>query len=122
MRRAWNLIAVAIGILIVWPLSSHAQLGARQDAANIIAHLPPDIYAKVEALATLLDRGIKEGRLTEAEVQQGLISGNLGEKLRTMHPDASRLLDELKEAMKNGSGPGEDGLLPLLGGLGIAAP
>jgi hypothetical protein len=122
MMRTWKIVAVAIGTLIVGPFPSYAQLGGRQDAVSIITNLPTDIYAKVQILATLLDRGIKEGKLTEAEVRQGLISGNLEEKLRTLDPDAGRLLDDLKEAMKNGGGPGEDSLLPLLGGLGIATP
>ena len=72
-----------------------------------------------EALAQQLQQGIKEGKLSEAEVQQGLLSGHLGEKLKSLNPQAGALLEDISDAMKNGKGPGAESLMPLLGGLGI---
>ncbi|MFO0707636.1 MAG: hypothetical protein U0412_12370 [Nitrospira sp.] len=91
------------------------------EAASILNSMPPDLFAKVQALAQQLQQGIKEGKLSEAEVQQGLMSGHLGEKLKTLNPQAGALLDDISDAMKNGKGPGTESLLPLLGGLGIGA-
>ena len=87
---------------------------------SILNSLPPDLYAKIQALAQMLDQTIKAGKLTEAEVQQHMLSGRLGDKLKTVNPEAGHLLDEIGDAMKAGTGPGEQSLLPLLGGLGLS--
>jgi len=97
-----------------------AQTGGRQDAMNIINNLPAGLHAKVQALAQLLDQSIKEKKLTEAEVQQGMMSGHLGEKLKAVNPEAGHLLDEIGRAMARGEGPSEESLMPLLQGLGIS--
>lgn len=109
---AWGLIAwlAAPGI---------AQMGTGE-AAKILNGMPPDLFAKVQALAQQLQQSIKEGKLSEAEVQQSLMSGHLAEKLKGLNPQAGHLLDEISDAMKNGQGPGEAALMPLLGGLGIS--
>lgn len=120
MRTHWTTTLITVGLALLLSTASHAQMGGRQDALNILNSMPPDVHAKVQALAQMLDRGIKEGKLTEAEVQQGMMSGHLGEKLKTINPDAGQLLDDLKDALKNGNGPGEESLMPLLGGLGIS--
>jgi len=104
--------------LVVSTLS--AQTGARQEATNILNTLPPDLYVKIQALAQMLDQTIKAGKLTEAEVQQHMFSGRLGDKLKSVNPEAGHLLDEIGDAMKAGKGLDEQSLLPLLGGLGIA--
>ncbi len=109
---AWGLIA-----LLVSPC--FAQMGTG-DAAKILNGMPPDLFAKVQALAQQLQQSIKEGKLSEAEVQQGMMSGHLAEKLKGLNPQAGQLLDEISDAMKNGQGPGEAALMPLLGGLGIS--
>jgi hypothetical protein len=103
--------------LLAFPCS--AQMGTGE-AAKILSNMPPDLFAKVQALAQHLQQGIKEGKLSEAEVQQGMMSGHLGEKLKNLNPQASQLLDEISDAMKNGQGTSEAALMPLLGGLGIS--
>lgn len=111
------LIAWGMMLLLAFPCS--AQMGTGE-AAKILNNMPPDLFAKVQALAQHLQQGIKEGKLSEAEVQQGMMSGHLGEKLKNLNPQAGQLLDEISDAMKNGQGPGEAALIPLLGGLGIS--
>lgn len=96
-----------------------AQMGTGE-AAKILNNLPPDLFAKVQALAQHLQQGIKEGKLSEAEVQQGMMSGHLAEKLKGLNPQAGQLFDEINGAIKNGEGPDEAALMPLLGGLGIS--
>src|SRR5512147_308346 len=86
----------------------HAQTGGRQDAMNILNGLPPDLYVKIQSLAKMVDQSIKAGQLTDAEIQQGMISGHLGEKLKTVNPEAGRLFDEITDSMKSGKGPGEE--------------
>lgn len=96
-----------------------AQVGTGE-AAKILNSMPSDLLAKVQALAQQLQQGIKEGTLSEAEIQQDMMSGHLGEKIKRLNPRASQLFEEINEAMKNGQGPGEAALVPLLGGLGIS--
>jgi hypothetical protein len=102
-------------------MPAYAQLGGgQQDAASILNGMPPDVLGKVQALALLLQKGIKDGKLTDAEVKQGLMSGRLAEKLKQLDPEAGPLLEEISAATKTGTGPGEESLMPLLGGLGIS--
>lgn len=116
-----NRLSTAIGIVIVvlgfFASPTIAQMAGQQGAMSILNRLPPDVYAKIQALAQMLDQSIKEGKLSEADIQRDLFSGQLGNKLATVNPEAGRLLDELGEAMKNGNGPGPESLMPLLGGL-----
>jgi len=92
--------------------------GGQQDAAKPLNGMQPDVLAKVQALAQMLQQGIKDGKLTDAEVKQGLMSGRLAEKLKALSPEAGSLLEEISAATKEGTGPGEESLMPLLGGLG----
>lgn len=114
--RTYVMTAILLGLLAV---PSFAQMGTGE-AAKILNSMPPDLFAKVQALAQQLQQSIKEGKLSEAEVQQGMMSGNLAAKLKGLNPQAGQLLEEISDAMKNGQGPGEAALMPLLGGLGIS--
>ena len=111
------LIIWGMSVLLALPCS--AQMGTGE-AARILNNMPPDLFAKIQALAQQLQQGIKEGKLSEADVQQGMMSGHLAEKLKGLNPEAGQLFDEINGAMKNGQGPGEAALVPLLGGLGIS--
>lgn len=107
------------GVIMLLALPCSAQMGTGE-AAKILNNMPPDLFAKIQALAQHLQQGIKEGKLSEAEIQQGMMSGHLAEKLKGLNPQAGQLFDEINGAMKNGEGPGEAALMPLLGGLGIS--
>ena len=111
------LIVWGMSVLLALPCS--AQMGTGE-AARILNNMPPDLFAKIQALAQHLQQSIKEGKLSEAEVQQGLMSGHLAEKLKGLSPQDGQLFDEISGAIKNGQGPGEAALMPLLGGLGIS--
>jgi hypothetical protein len=98
---------------------AYAQLGGgQQDAASIINGMPPDVLAKVRSLAQIIQQSLKEEKISDADIQQGLTSGQLGEKLKQLSPEAGRLLEEISDASRQGKGPGEESLMPLMGGLG----
>jgi hypothetical protein len=110
-----------LGCAISTASLSYAQPGAGpQDAAMILNSMPPDLLSKVQALAQILEQGIKDGKLTDAEIRQDMLSGRLGERLEQLSPEAGQLLKDITDASKKGKGPGEESLIPLLGGLGIS--
>ena len=49
-----------------------------------------------------------------------MMSGQLGERLKQLSPEAGQLFSDITQASKEGKGPGEESLMPLLGGLGIS--
>ncbi len=121
MTLRFTLALLIVGVATALALPCYAQLGGGpQDASKILHSMPPDVFAKVQALAQILQQGIKDGKLTEAEVQQGMMSGRLGERIKALNPEAGQLLEDISDASKHGKGPGEDSLMPLLGGLGIS--
>jgi hypothetical protein len=117
MKRAPFTVGIVFGILGWFAVPVFSQPTGTSEAMSILNRLPPDVYAKVQALAQMLDQSIREGKLSEADVQRDLLSGQLGNKLATVNPEAGRLLGELGDAMREGKGPGPESLLPLLGGL-----
>jgi len=121
MPLTWRFSLIIVGFSIWLTVPASAQLGgSQQDAARILNGMPPELLVKIEALAHMLQQGIKEGKLTDAEVQQGMMSGRLGERLKQLSPEAGQLLEEIRDASKQGKGPGEESLVPLLEGLGIS--
>ena len=111
-------LILAVSLLAVAPAWAQSTEGQPSDhAASILNSLPPDLQQKLQQLSQLIDRNIKAGTLTEAQVQQELMSGRLEQTVRSLGPEANQLFDEIKIDMKNGKGPGEDALIPLLGGL-----
>ena len=48
-------------------------------------------------------QNLKEGKLTDAQIQQELSSGNLEQKLRGLNPEAGPLLDDVFQAMRHHS-------------------
>ena len=111
-------LIIAISLIAVAPASAQSTESHPSDnAAGVLNSLPPDLHKKLQQLSQLIDENIKTGKLTEAQVQQELMSGRLEQTIRSLGPEANQLFDEIKSDMKNGNGPGEDALVPLLGGL-----
>jgi hypothetical protein len=122
MGLTGKLMIVLSGFSISLAMPAYAQLGGgQQDAASILNNMPTDVLAKVRSLAQILQQGLKEGKISDADIQQGLTSGQLGEKLKQLSPEASQLLDEISDASRQGKGPGEESLMPLMGGLGVSS-
>ncbi len=119
MHTLLLLILATIGLISATPaLAQPAGNHPSANAAGILNSLPPDLQKKMEQLAQLLDQNVKAGNLTDAQIQQELISGHLEQTIRSLGPEANQLMDEISGDMKNGKGPGEEALMPLLGGLG----
>ena len=118
MKQHVRWIVIAMSLIAVAPAWAQSTQGQpSDDAAGILNSLPPDLRQKLQQLSQLIDQNIKAGKLTEAKVQQDLLSGRLEQTIRSLGPEANQLFDEIKADMKNGKGPGEDALAPLLGGL-----
>lgn len=113
-HTTWGLTWTFI-VLLAFPCSAQTSTG---DASSILSGMSPELLANVYALAQQLQQGIKEGKISEVDVQQGLFSGQLAERLKSLNPQAARLLEDINGAMRNGQNPGESALIPLLGELG----
>jgi hypothetical protein len=112
----WIVIAI---VCIAWTPALAQPVGDSlpADAASVLNSLPPELHKKLQQLSELLDENIKAGKITDAQIQQLLMSGRLERAIRSLGPEANQLFDELNAEMKNGKGPGEEALAPLLGGL-----
>ena len=86
-----------------------------QNAAGILDALPPDVQSKMQQLSQMLQQNIKEGKITEAQIQRELMSGNLQQTIKSMNPEAGQLLDEINTSMK--TSPNAENLPDLLGGF-----
>ncbi len=69
----------------------------------------------MQQLSQMLQQNIKEGKITEAQIQRELMSGNLQQTIKSMNPEAGQLLDEINAAMKNSSNA--ENLPDFLGGF-----
>ena len=115
--RFW--IAIAVTLFAATPALAQSDEDPTPpaNAAGILNSLPPDLHEKLQQLSELLDQNIKAGKITDAQIQQQLADGRLEQTIRSLGPEANQLFDEIHSDMKNGNGPGEEALLPLLGGL-----
>lgn len=118
MKQYRLLIAIAVSLCVTTPaLAQSAGGDPPASAADVLNSLPPELHKKLQQLSELLDENIKAGKITDAQIQQQLMSGGLERTIRSLGPEANQLFDEINADMKSGKGPGEDALTPLLGGL-----
>ncbi len=117
MARWSALLTIAYCVLLF--TVAHAQMAPSShppaNAAGILDALPSDVLAKVQQLAQMLQQNINEGKITDAQIQRELMSGNLQQTIKSMNPEAGHLLDDINASMKNG--PNAENLPDLLGGL-----
>jgi len=116
--KTWTLLI----LLTLWCIgqgTTFAQMPtngqSQSDILKLMNGLPPETMKNVEQLGKILQQDLKEGKLTDAQIQEELKSGNLDQKLRALNPEAGPLLDDVTQAMKNHSNP-ED-LTRILDGL-----
>jgi hypothetical protein len=88
---------------------------SRADILKLLSELPPETMNKVEALGKILQQDLKEGKLTDTQMHEELMSGNLEQKLRGLNPEAGPLLDDIGQAMKNH--PNAENLPNILNGM-----
>jgi hypothetical protein len=108
-----------LGLCLVFGSAVQAQMplgGQNQaDILKLLGELPPDTMKKVESLGKILQQDLKEGKLTEAQLHEELMSGTLEQKLRGLNPEAGPLLDDIADEMKDH--PNADSLPDLLNGI-----
>ena len=108
-----------LGLCLVFNSTVLAQMPidgqSQADVLKLLGELPPETMKKVEALGKILQQDLKEGKLTEAQLHEELMSGNLEQKLRELNPEAGPLLDNIADSMKNH--PNVDSLPNLLNGM-----
>ncbi len=108
-----------LGLCLVFSSAIQAQMplgGQNQtDILKLLNELPPETMKKIEALGKILQQNLKEGKLTEAQLHEELMSGNLEQKLRGLNPEAGPLLDDIADEMKDH--PDADSLPNLLNEL-----
>jgi len=110
-------LALTIALGLAAPVLAQSIGGHTSDAAGILDALPPDLHKKMEQLSQIIDQNVKAGKLTDAQIQQELMSGQLEHTIRSLGPEASHLMDDINSDIKNRNGPGEEALMPLIGGL-----
>jgi len=108
-----------LGLCLVFGSAVQAQMplgGQNQaDILKLLNELPPETMKKVEALGKILQQDLKEGKLTDAQLHEELMSGNLEQTLRGLNPEAGPLLDDIADEMKDH--PNADSLPNLLNEL-----
>ena len=70
---------------------------------KLMSELPPDVMMKIQQLGKILQQDLKEGKLTQEQIQEELTAGNMEQKLRDLNPEAGPLLDDIAQAMKTHS-------------------
>jgi hypothetical protein len=83
--------------------------------ANLLRDLPPDDLAKIAELAQLFSDAIRNGQLTDAQIKATLNTGDVEALIRTLGPDAARLLQDITTGLK--ANYSDEQLHQLLGGL-----
>ena len=120
--KSWRMFM----LLALWCIGQSAALAqmasgpSQSDLLKLMNELPPETKKYVEELGKLLQQDLNEGNLTEAQIQQELMSGNLEQKLRDLHPEVGPLLDDVIRGTTHHSKP-ED-LAHILEGLAGSVP
>ena len=116
--KSWTMLM----FLTLWCIGQSTALAqmpmsgpSQSNILKLMSELPPETKKHIEQLGKLLQQDLNEGKLTEAQIWQELMSGNLEQKLRDLHPEAGPLLDDVTQATKQHSPP-ED-LTHILDGL-----
>jgi hypothetical protein len=84
-------------------------------AINPLQDLPSDVQAKMARLSDILSEAIRNGRLSDSQLQSAVYSGNAPELIRGLGPEAAQLLQDISEGFKGKYTEQELGMI--LGGL-----
>ena len=98
-------------VLAQMPIDGQSQA----EILKLYSELPPETMMNVEALGKILQQDLKEGKLTQARIQEELKSGTLERTLRSLNPEAGPLLNEIGQQMKKH--PNAENLPNLLNGM-----
>ncbi len=98
-------------VLAQMPIDGQSQA----EILKLYSELPPETMKNVEMLGKILQQDLKEGKLTQARIQEELKAGTLERTLRNLNPEAGPLLNDIGQQMK--SHPNADNLPNLLNGI-----
>jgi len=84
-------------VLAQMPIDGQSQA----EVMKLMGELPPETIKNVETLGKILQQDLKEGKLTQARIQEELKSGTFEQTLRGLNPEAGPLLDDIGQQMKN---------------------
>ena len=108
-----------LGLCLLFDNSAQAQMPidgqSQADILKLMGELPPETMKNVEALGKILQQDLKEGKLTQARIQEELKSGTFEQTLRNLNPESGPLLDDIGQQMKRH--PNAENLPNLLGGM-----
>jgi hypothetical protein len=110
-----------LGLCLVFNSTVLAQMPidgqSQAEVLKLMGELPPETMKNVEALGKILQQDLKEGKLTQARIQEELKAGTFERTLRDLNPKAGPLLDDIAQQMKNH--PNADSLPNLLNGMAV---
>ena len=117
MQRRMTLLFLGIGLICSNPVQAQMPLDGQNQAEilKLMGELPPETMKNVETLGKILQQDLKEGKLTQARIQEELKSGTFEQTLRNLNPEAGPLLDDIGQQMKNH--PNAENLSNLLNGM-----
>ena len=97
MTRWSAILTIACCVFLVAEAGAQMAPGGQrpQNTGGILDALPSDVQAKVQQLGEMLQQDIKEGKITEAQIQRELMSGDLQQTIKSINPEAGQLLDEI---------------------------
>ena len=108
-----------LGLCLVFNSTVLAQMPidgqSQADVLKLMGELPPETMKNVEALGKILQQALKEGKLTQARIQEELKLGTFEQTLRNLNPEAGPLLDDIGQQMK--THPNAENLPNLLSGM-----
>jgi hypothetical protein len=108
-----------LGLCLVFNSTVLAQMPidgqSQAEILKLYSELPPETMKNVEMLGKILQQDLKEGKLTEARIQEELKAGTLERTLRNLNPEAGPLLNDIGQQMKNH--PNAENLPNLLNGM-----
>jgi hypothetical protein len=108
-----------LGLCLVFNSTVLAQMPidgqSQAEILKLYSELPPETMKNVEMLGKILQQDLKEGKLTQARIQEELKAGTLERTLRSLNPEAGPLLNDIGQQMK--SHPNADNLPNLLNGI-----
>jgi hypothetical protein len=117
MRTLLSLLL--LGLCLVFNNAVLAQMPidgqSQAEVLKLLGELPPETMNNVEMLGKILQQDLKEGKLTQARIQEEMKSGTLERTLRTLNPEAGPLFDDIGRQMKNH--PNAENLPNLLNGM-----
>jgi hypothetical protein len=96
MAKPESSIIVALIVLFLG-LEPHA---VAQKSGGLGA-IPSALLPQIQQLASLLQRNVAEGKLSDAQIQSELEQGNLAALIHRLGPEAASLLEQIKTTLQS---------------------